>query len=238
MPDNVLSGLDQGALVEWASTEAAKGQDEDGGAADAVTDILTRLEARLQTPAGEAQPKSESTVPGMAYLDETGDMDPNVQALMQQTAQQQRQIQFLSSLMESRVINEWKERSKEEFPIIATDQAVEDKITKLAGILINSGEYTSIDRALDAATTLTVQSGKTGSGETALGRRGRLAQLRSRSSMSVPAETVSTTSATGLSAEQVRERQLQLITSGKSAEAQELADSFARENAVQFSDIV
>lgn len=223
-PDAVIQTTDKEALVAWAAELASQAETEDSAGTNQVTDLLERLEARLgasDTAKETATPKSATEVTGEK------DGDPRIATL-------ERQLQYLTSVMESRAIDTWVERSKGDFPAIV-EREMQDKVTKLAGVLINAGEETSVDRALDTATKVIMAQG--GTGKTALSRRASLAKLRSNGSLTPPVEAQTPNTVVNMTADQIREKQLELVTTGKSSEGFELGKQFTASKQVGFDGI-
>ncbi len=223
MPASFIASADPAELIEYAASLAHTDETTETESTSEMTDLLTRITATLDDK--EKVPATEETKPAAT----TKASDNSEIVLLKE------QVALLVQMAEHDKITSWVARSKDEYPTVVNAE-VQEKVTRLAIALRQAGSETDVDRALDRATKIIVED--VGSGETMTSRRAYVAKLRSKGSLTPPADAGKKNLVANMTTEEVRDKQLELIMADKSDEGFELGKEFTAKSRTAFDGII
>lgn len=242
MPKSAIESWERDAFIEWAA-QNAQARAAEPSKVPGNEELLARITA-LEDPAAAAArgaptdvtPQSPLAPPSAEKVKEAFGEDGAAlfQHLITRNQQMETAVQYMNSIVEDQVLKEWESRWIKTVPAVASPE-VRNQVVDKAGILLRTGQYRSLQAALDDATGLVVGSEQ--NPESGPSRRNRLTELRSHGQPTVPPGVPAAPITAGKSSEQIQTELALLVAADRTDEARALAEQFKAENQRQLGNL-
>ena len=221
VPESFLASADREELVAYAAAQAELAENAETEGASRVTEILERLEANLGS--GKSTPETSGDGAKTPAAKTAAPTAEGVVTADQKIENLEARVAYMTAMLESATIDKWVQRTKDEYPAV-TDTGIQEKVTRFAAILVQSRQETNIDKAFDVATKVVMAQDH--GGQTSMSRRALVAKLRSKTALTTPDGANKKNVVANMTADQLRDKQLELVLTGDSEAGFKLGKEF------------